>query len=153
MYYTGLFALIVFVGLYFLYSAVRPSVSLISDGIEITDQWTELSLNPPIESSKEHQYIYVQVPDIQKWEIKNKSFIAPGGEEFKIETVLTSTDGTNYEMSSLSLGSYGLGFSLSSDTTITRSSFASGERFTSVRFRSNHPIKTDNVTWVCLTNY
>ena len=114
----------------------------IATNVDISSQWTELSPQPPLKSTKQLQYLIICVdgytrtlPDDTRLQIPLSD-----GTTANPEVVLVAEDGNAYPLRPSSLLSTGVGYS-------PAATGASDISFTKVRIRSDKPFRASNIYW------
>ena len=139
----------------------NPYIQTIAPNIEISEQWTELVVSPPLKAINAEQSVNIYFPGTRNWDMKTdsqwyQSLFTPDGKPITIEVQIVSSAGTTYPMKAISLGG-GVGFSYRGEDPPPSSINSPYPRlpknmeFTKVRIRANRPIHGGEVKWVCRT--
>jgi hypothetical protein len=135
--------------------AMKPVVRVVADEVQLGGEWLEIRPDPPLEVSRQVQRISIDVPDVADWDMRPEtaSFVMPDGTAVKIDVELVATDGTRITLDSVGLGP-GLTFSRRpAESGDAGSRISQDLEFSTIRLRSDTPLKAGRLEWICITNY
>jgi hypothetical protein len=134
---------------------MKPVVRVLAEEGQLGEEWLEIHPDPPLKVSRQVQRISIDVADVADWDMRleNASFVMPDGTPVKIDVELVATDGTRFTLDSVGLGP-GLTFSRRPlETGSAGSRIPQDLEFSTVRLRSDAPLKAGKLEWICITNY
>lgn len=142
--------------IYEMYESSSPAYQPISGAVEIGTDWVEITPPTPLKSVQSQQYVSVEMKGADMWEEDLKTVKYKDGRKGKIEAFLFDEKGQSYE---LEIGGISGGVNLARKLPPrtpdapprVEPDFPRDRLYTRLRIRSEVPIRSEKIEWVCTT--
>lgn len=141
---------------YAIYESLSSTIQPISGAVDIGSEWIEIVPPEPLKAMQVRQEIYLEIPGVTTWSVEDgKTVKYEDGRSGKIEGTLHDDQGQSYELA-ISGKSGGLYLSrklppVTYDSPPLATRFPRDRSYSKLRVRSEVPVNSSKIEWVCST--